>query len=166
MATSERGDRAEVAVVEGQHAGSTELSSQDDNRSVCQSEFKVGVLLVQSRGQCVLVRGQSLYQESPSRHVTQERRGGAGSPATPEATTLPSRLACLQQPSWSGFSGSGKTALARVDDFCSTVTDDEYRHNLTDLRSPLPTSALSRSGGRREVTVCTGGAVIWCPCPA
>jgi len=84
MATAERGDSAEVAVVEGQQAGGTEPSRQDDNRSVCQPEFKVGVLLVQARGQCVLLWGQSRYQESPRRHVTQERPGRLSSPATPD----------------------------------------------------------------------------------
>ncbi len=82
MAAAERGDGAEVAVVEGQQAGGTEPSRQDDNGGVCQPELKVGVLLVQARGQCVLVWGQSLHQESPRRHVTEERPGGPGSPAT------------------------------------------------------------------------------------
>jgi hypothetical protein len=62
MATSGRGDRAEVAVVEGQHAGSAEPSSQDDNRGVCQSEFKVGGLLVQSRGPCPPRRSTAAHQ--------------------------------------------------------------------------------------------------------
>ena len=80
MAAAERGDGAEVAVVEGQQAGGTKPSGQDDNRGVCQPKLKVGVLLVQTRGQCVLVWGQSLYQESPRRHVAQERPGGLGIP--------------------------------------------------------------------------------------
>lgn len=46
MATAERGDGAEIAVVEGQQAGGTEPSRQDDNRGVCQPELKVGILLV------------------------------------------------------------------------------------------------------------------------
>jgi hypothetical protein len=36
-----------------------------------------------------------------------------------------------------GVTGSGKTALAGVDDFCSTITDDEYRHHLKDLFDAL-----------------------------
>jgi len=84
VATAERGDGAEVALVEGQQAGGTEPSRQDDYRGVCQPELKVGVLLVQACGQCVLVWGESLYQESPRRHVAQERPGGLGSAATPD----------------------------------------------------------------------------------
>jgi hypothetical protein len=82
MATAERGDGAEVAVVEGQQAGSTEPSRQDHNRGVCQPESKVGVLLVQPRGQRVLIWSQALYQELPRRHITQERPGRLRSPAT------------------------------------------------------------------------------------
>jgi hypothetical protein len=36
-----------------------------------------------------------------------------------------------------GITGSAKTALAGVDDFCRTITDDEYRHYLTDLFGAL-----------------------------
>jgi len=84
MAAAERGDGAEVTLVEGQQAGGTEPSSQDYNRSVCQPKLEASVLFVQARGQCVLFWGQSLNQESPSRHVAQERPGGLGSPATPD----------------------------------------------------------------------------------
>lgn len=36
-----------------------------------------------------------------------------------------------------GLTGTGKTALAGVDDLCSTITDDEYRHYLQDLFEAL-----------------------------
>ena len=39
--------------------------------------------------------------------------------------------------------GTGKTALAGVDDLCATITDDDYRHHLHDLFEAL--------GGRLEI---------------
>ena len=37
--------------------------------------------------------------------------------------------------------GTGKTALAGVDDLCATITDDDYRHHLYDLFEALASIA-------------------------
>jgi hypothetical protein len=54
-----------------------------------------------------------------------------GGPAAFEA-----RVVAAAEPS-KGVTGSGKTALAGVDDLCATITDDEYRHHLQDLFDAL-----------------------------